>query len=150
MVDLKWDRTNPFIMDVQAESKHVDGYGHVSTHNYVQWMIACAFAHSTALGLSEAVCREMGRGMAAVHFEVDLVGSAYQGNPLKVATWISKSDGRLRLSRHCQIIHAETALTLARGDFDFVCTNLDNGRPVRMPSKFLETYVVNSIEIPNC
>ncbi|MCY4263830.1 MAG: thioesterase [Gammaproteobacteria bacterium] len=148
MAKLVWDRTNPFIIEVQAEARHMDGYGHVSTHNFVQWMIECAFAHSSALGLSEVSCRDMARGMVVIHFEVNLVGSAYEGNPLKVSTWISKSDGKLRLARHCQIIHAETGRTLARGDFDFVCTNLDNGRPVRMPPKFLETYVVNSQEHP--
>ncbi len=147
MTDSPWDRTNPFTIDVRADAKHVDGYGHVSTHNYVQWMIDCAFAHSTALGLPETTCREMARGMAAVHFDVDLVGSAYEGDLLKVSTWISKSDGKLRLSRHCQIIHAETGRTLARGDFDFVCTNLDNGRPVKMPPRFTETYVITSEEI---
>lgn len=144
MTDSPWDRTNPFIIDVTAEAKHVDGYGHVSTHNYVQWMIDCAFAHSTALGLSETTCREMARGMAAVHFDVDLVGSAYEGDSLQVSTWISKSDGKLRLGRHCQIIHADTGRTLARGDFDFVCTNLDNGRPVKMPEIFRNTYRVES------
>lgn len=142
--ELSWDRTNPFTIDVMAEEKHVDGYGHVSTHNYVQWMIDCAFAHSTALGLPESRCRELSRGMAAVHFDVDLVGSAYAGDVLQAATWISKSDGKLRLSRHCQIMQVESNRTLARGDFDFVCTNLENGRPVRMPPEFIDTYVVES------
>lgn len=107
-------------------------------------MIDCAFAHSTALGLPESKCRELSRGMAAVHFDIDLVGSAYAGDELQVSTWISKSDGKLRLGRHCQIIHVASDRTLARGDFDFVCTNLDNGRPVRMPAEFIETYKVES------
>ena len=144
---LLWDRTEPFIIDVVAQASHVDGYGHVSTHNFVQWMIDCAFAHSTALGLPESKCREMARGMAAVHFEIDLIGSAYEGDQLQVATWISKSDGKLRLSRHCQIIGKETGQTLARGDYDFVCTNLDSGRPVRMPAEFLNAYVVCSEDV---
>lgn len=142
-----WDRTNPFVIDVVAESRDVDGYGHVSTHNYVRWMIDCAFAHSTALGLPESKCRELARGMAAVHADLDLVGSAYEGDTLKVATWIIKSDHKLRLGRHCQIIHANQGKTLARADFDFVCTNLETGKPVRMPEEFKQTYVVESEEI---
>lgn len=145
--DPNWDRTNPFVIDVKADACHVDGYGHVSTHNYVAWMIDCAFAHSTALGLPESKCRELSRGMAAVHLDLDLLGSAYQGDALKVATWIVKSDGKLRLGRHCQIIHVATGKTLARGDFDFVCTNLENGRPVRMPAEFQQIYVIESEEI---
>ncbi len=142
-----WDRTNPFTIDVLAGDQHVDGYGHVSTHNYVQWMIDCAFAHSTALGLPESRCRELSRGMAAVHLNVALVGSAYAGDQLQVSTWINKSDGKFRLSRHCQIIHVASDRTLARGGFDFVCINLDNGKPVRMPPEFIDTYKVESEEI---
>ena len=121
----------------------------MSTHNYVRWMIDCAFDHSTALGLPESKCRELARGMAAVHVSLDLLGSAYEGDSLKVATWISKSDGKIRLARHCQIIHGDTGKTLARADFDFVCTNLESGRPVRMPEIFRQTYVVESEETPS-
>ena len=140
--DQPWDQAGPFVISVQAAAQHVDGYGHVSTHNYVQWMIDCAFAHSAALGLSAAVCRQLARGMAAVRLQVELLGSAYEGDALKVATWISKTDGRLRLARHFQIIHAASGKTLARGDCDFVCTNLDSGRPVRMPPAFITAYRV--------
>jgi len=145
-MDLSWDRTNPFVIDVLAQAGHVDGYGHVSTHNYVAWMIECAFAHSTALGLPESKCREISRGMAAVHLDLDLLGSAYEGDALKVATWIIKSDGKLRLGRHCQIIQPGNGKPLARADIDFVCTNLDNGRPTRMPTEFQQTYVIASEE----
>lgn len=143
-MDIDWDRTRPFTIDVRAASQHIDGYGHVSTHNYIAWMIDCAFAHSTALGLPEVACREMARGMAAVHLDIDLVGAAYEGDALRVATWISHNDGRLRLSRHMQIIHLESGRTLARADIDFVCTNLDSGKPVRLPAKFKEVYQVTS------
>ena len=144
MNDFVWDRTNPFTIDILVEDKHVDGYGHVSTHNYVQWMIDCAFAHSTELGLPESRCRELARGMAVVHIDTNLLGSAYAGDQLQTSTWISKSDGKLRLSRHFQIVHVQSEKTLARGDFDFVCTNLDNGRPVKMPPEFIDTYKVVS------
>jgi len=141
---LAWDRTNPFVIDVAVTTATVDGYGHVSTPNYVQWMIDCAFDHSTAVRLPEAVCKKIARGMAAVRFDIELLGSAYAGDRLKVSTWIVKSDGRLRLSRQFQIINAGTGSTLARGNFDFVCTNLETGRPVRLPPIFCERYIVES------
>ena len=139
-----WERTNPFVIDVTVTTANVDGYGHVSTHNYVQWMIDCAFDHAASVGLPESACREMARGMAAVRFDVDLMGSAYEEDRLQVATWIIKSDAKLRLSRQFQIIDVASAKTLARGIFDFVCTNLDTGRPVRLPAIFLERYIVAS------
>ena len=90
-----WDRTHPFVIPVTASARHVDGYGHVSTHNYVQWMIDCAFAHSASLGLDELTCKTMARGMAAISFDVQLLGSAYEGDELEVATWIVDPDGRI-------------------------------------------------------
>lgn len=149
MSAISWDRNKPFVIDVQVVASHIDGYGHVSTHNYVQWMIDCAFAHSSALGLSEARCREMGRGMAAVDLQIKLLGAAYEGEQLQVATWIVQADGKLRLSRQFQIVNVQTQKTLTRGHCDFVCTNLENGRPVRMPQEFLDTYRVVSAENPS-
>ena len=99
------DRTHPFVIPVTASARHVDGYGHVSTHNYVQWMIDCAFAHSASLGLDEVTCKTMARGMAAISFDVQLLGSAYEGDELEVATWIVDPDGRIRLARKFQILH---------------------------------------------
>ena len=142
--ELAWERTNPFVIEVTVTAANVDGYGHVSTHNYVQWMIDCAFDHAASAGLPESTCRELARGMAAVRFDVDLLAAAYEEDRLKVATWIIKSDGKLRLSRQFQIINVATHKTLAHGNFDFVCTNLDTGRPVRLPPIFLERFIVAS------
>ena len=144
MDSIDWDRTDPFVIDVTVEEQHIDGYGHVSTPHYVQWMIDCAFQHSTALGLPESACREMNRGMAAVDFEVKLLGSAYLGDRIRVATWISRNDGKLRLSRHMQVVDSETGRTLARAEFHFVCTNLETGKPVRLPELFRQVYAVES------
>lgn len=148
MPELNWDRSNPFIIAIKVNQSNIDGYGHVSTHNYVQWMIDCAFAHSTELGLPESRCVELGRGMAAVNLQVKLQGAAYEGEHLQVATWIVASDGRLRLSREFQVINQDSGKTLTRGRCDFVCTNLENGKPVRMPPEFLDSYRVASAEIP--
>ena len=107
-------------------------------------MIDCAFAHSASLGLDEVTCKNMARGMAAISFDVQLLGSAYEGDELEVATWIVDPDGRIRLARKFQILHPESGRTLARGHFKFVCTNLDTGKAVRMPQIFRETYVMVS------
>ncbi len=149
MTDLQWDRTNPFIIEVKVTGDCVDGYGHVSNHHFVRWMTDCAFAHSVAVGLPESTCREMGRGMAVRDIRVHLSGSAYAGDSLQVANWISKSDRKLRASRQFQIINVASGKTLARGEVDFVCTNLDNGRPVKMPEIFASSYVVESSPIEN-
>ncbi|MBT8148101.1 MAG: thioesterase family protein, partial [Gammaproteobacteria bacterium] len=136
MAELLWDRTNPFVIKIVVTRDCVDGYGHVSNYHFIRWMTECAFAHSAAVDLPESLCREMGRGMAVRDIKVHLSGSAYEGDRLQVANWISKSDGKLRASRQFQIINELSGKTLARAEIDFVCTNLDNGRPVKMPDVF--------------
>lgn len=144
MAKLEWDRTNPFVIDVSVGPERVDGYGHVSNHHFIAWLTDCMFAHSAAVGLPDDICVEMERGMAVRDIRVELLGAAYQGDQLKVANWIVRSDRKLRASRQFQIINIDSGKTLLRGEMDFVCTNLANGKPVKMPAEFASCYIVES------
>ena len=146
MNDFVWDRTNPFIIDVTVGSDRIDGYGHVSNHFYLAWMTDCMFAHSAAVGLPDDICMEMQRGMAVKQIRADLLGPSYDGDKLKVANWIVANDGKLRASRFFQIVSCASRKTLVRAEMDFVCTNLSNGRPVKMPPIFAEKYCIESNE----
>ena len=146
MNDFVWDRTNPFIIDVTVGSDRIDGYGHVSNHFYITWMTDCMFAHSAAVGLPDDICMEMQRGMAVKQIRADLLGPSYDGDKLKVANWIVANDGKLRASRFFQIVSCASRKTLVRAEMDFVCTNLSNGRPVKMPPIFAEKYCIESNE----
>ena len=146
MNDFVWDRTNPFIIDVTVGSDRIDGYGHVSNHFYLAWMTDCMFAHSAAVGLPDDICMEMQRGMAVKEIRADLLGPSYDGDKLKVANWIVANDGKLRASRFFQIVSCASRKTLVRAEMDFVCTNLSNGRPVKMPPIFAEKYCIESNE----
>ena len=146
MNDFVWDRTNPFIIDVTVGSDRIDGYGHVSNHFYLACMTDCMFAHSAAVGLPDDICMEMQRGMAVKQIRADLLGPSYDGDKLKVANWIVANDGKLRASRFFQIVSCASRKTLVRAEMDFVCTNLSNGRPVKMPPIFAEKYCIESNE----
>jgi len=141
---LNWDRTKPFTIDMIVGSSHIDGYGHVSNHFYITWMTDCMFAHSADVGLSEEICVEMNRGMAVKEMNVSLQASAYEGDHLIIGNWIIASDGKLRASRQFQVMNSKTGSTLARAKMEFVCTNLETGRPVKMPKVFAEKYAVES------
>lgn len=139
---LEWDLPRPFVIDVTVTPDRVDDYGHVSTNHFIEYLTDCAFAHSAAVGLPAATCMKMERGMVVRDIRVSLLGPAYAGDKLQVANWISKVDAKLRASRQFQIINIESAKTLLRGEIDFICTNLKNGRPTRMPKLFVERYVL--------
>ncbi|MDA1074228.1 MAG: thioesterase family protein [Proteobacteria bacterium] len=137
-----WDRPDPFTIAVSAEPQHIDSYGHVNNVVYIQWLTDCAWAHSAAVGLPEHQCVELRRGMAVRKIAVEMLAAAYAGDQLTVANWITSSDGRLRATRTYQIVNLATGVTHLRGHVDFVCVNLTNGRPVRMPPEFLTRYAV--------
>ncbi len=141
---MDWDRTNPFTIDAIVRSDRIDGYGHVSNHFYIAWMTDCMFAHSAAVGLTDEICEEMKRGMAVREMRADFLGSAYEGDKLVIGNWITSSDGKLRASRQFQILNSGSGDTLVRAQMDFVCTNLENGKPVKMPKIFIERYCVES------
>lgn len=149
MESINWARTKPFVIDVTVGREHIDGYGHVSNHFYNAWMTDCMFAHSAAVGLTEAVCLAMKRGMAVRTTRAELLRSAYAGDQLKVGNWLIANDGKLRATRQFQIVNSVSGETLVRAEVAFVCTNLESGRPVKMPDLFVEGYCVDSVVLDN-
>jgi acyl-CoA thioester hydrolase len=138
-----WDHPEVFCIPVAVTEGDIDSYGHVNNAVYLRWLTACAWAHSAAVGLPEAACVELRRGMAVRSIHLDLLAAAYLGDELLVGDWVSAIDGRLRATRTYQIVNPTSGATLLRGHIDYVCINLDNGRPVRMPPVFLERYTVS-------
>jgi acyl-CoA thioester hydrolase len=91
-----------------------------------------------------AQCLSMRRGMAAQRIEIDYLRAALRGDRIQAATWIVSADGRLRAERRFQIKRMADGATLARARVDYVCINLDSGRPVRMPELFARAYVATN------
>ena len=144
MVDTQqlWDFPAVFAITVQAKKDDIDAFGHVNNVVYLRWLTECAWAHSAAVGLAEEKCVSLRRGMAVRAIHVEFLASAYEGEELLVGNWVSKKD-RLRATRQYQIINPTTGTTLLRGHLDFVCVNLDSGRPTRMPAEFVDRYQVS-------
>ena len=118
----------------------MDSYGHVNNAVYLRWLEQCAWAHSAAVGLPESRCIVMRRGMAVRSLRLDYLAACYAGDEILVGNWICRSDGRLRVSRRYQLINTTKDTTVMRGEVDFVCLNLENGRPVRLPPEFKDAY----------
>ncbi len=118
----------------------IDDYQHVNNAAYVRWLDRCAWAHSTALGISIEDCKRMDRGMAVLRSQLDYLAPAFLDEGITVATWITQSDRKLRCSRRFQIVATDTGKTLVRATIDYVCLMLSTGRPVRMPPEFIERY----------
>ncbi|MEM7002872.1 MAG: thioesterase family protein [Pseudomonadota bacterium] len=134
-----WDHDNPFIHPVTVVSSDIDSFDHVNNTVYLRWLTECAWAHSAAVGLPETTCVQMRRGMAVRTINVEILASAYLHDELLVGNWLTNKT-RLKATRVYQIINRNNDQTLLRGQVDFVCVDLDSGRPARMPPEFIAGY----------
>ena len=138
----QWDLPDPFIIEHTAEGAEVDGYGHINNSVYVQWMDRCVWNHCDAVGMSFEFCRELGKGFAAIRHEIDYLKASYAGDQVLIANWVTFNDQKLRAERQFQIIKIEGWTTLLRAKSKYVCTDLNSGRPCRMPAQFKTNFAV--------
>lgn len=137
---MNWDLDKPFIVDIEVGAQDIDGLGHANNAVYVSWMERCAWQHSQSLGLDLVEYRRLDRAMAVVRHEIDYLASAYEGERLRIGTWIVESDHKLKMLRRFQLVRADDASTLLRAQTTFVCIELSSGKPKRMPVEFVERY----------
>ena len=140
--DLNWDYPDPYIIEHNATDDEADGYGHINNSVYLQWLDQCVWAHCDAVKMNPSLCRELNRGFAATRHEIDYIASAYPGDRVAVANWVTLNDGRLRAERRFQIIRIEDERTLLKARSYYVCTDLTTGKPVRMPQEFKTGFSV--------
>lgn len=134
--NLNWDYPDPYIIEHTATDDEADGYGHINNSVYLQWLDQCVWAHCYAVNMTPSFCRQLNRGFAAIRHEIDYIASAYPGNRVAIANWVTLNDERLRAERRFQIIRVDDARTLLRARSYYVCTDLTTGRPSRMPEEF--------------
>ena len=142
MRELDWDFPKPYIIEHVASEDEADGYGHVNNSVYLKWLDQCVWAHCDAVNMTPSFCRKLNRGFAAVRHEIDYITSAYPGDSLAIANWVTFNDQRLRAERRFPIIRAKDRRRLLRARSYYVCTDLTTGRPTRMPAEFKSGFQV--------
>ena len=141
-LELSWDYPQPHFIEHTATASEADGYGHINNSVYVAWLDQCVWDHCNAIAMPPEKCRELNRGFAAVRHEIDYLASAYPDDKVAIANWVTLNDGRLRAERRFQIIRVADNKTLLRARSYYICTNLSNGRPARMPDTFKTCFAV--------
>ncbi|MEQ3636233.1 MAG: acyl-CoA thioesterase [Thalassolituus sp.] len=133
-------------LTVTVPAEAIDVMGHVNNTEYLRFMEQIAWHHTTELGLGWDLYQRLNRGMVARHTEVDYLAPAFEGENLRIGTWIVQNDGRISITRRYQIVRESDSLTLLRGRTRWVCVALDSGKPRRMPVEFLQGYKVTADE----
>ena len=136
-----WDLPEPFAVSIDVVPDDIDSYGHVNNAVYVRWLDQVAGAHSDHLGLPQARYQALRRGMAVWRTQLHYIAPALPGDRVTVATWITFGDARLRVDRRFQIRRERDGRDLLRGLIHYVCIDLDDGRPRRMPGEFARQFV---------
>jgi acyl-CoA thioester hydrolase len=143
---VQWDFPEPFTLRLQVVPEEIDEYEHVNNAAYVRWLDRCAWAHSTALGISVDDCKRIDRGMAVLRSQLEYLAPAFVGDAITVATWILRNDEKLRVTRKFQVIGERVGKTLMRASIEYVCLVLSSGRPARMPPDFIRCYRARATE----
>ena len=133
----------PYVMRHVVVRAEIDEYRHVNNAVYLTWLDRTAWSHSAELGLPLEHCLRLKRGMAVRHTRVDYLQAARDGDAIAIATWIVASDGRLRCTRRFEIVRDSDSTRLLEAEIDYVCLNLETGRPTRFPAEFMARYRVD-------
>jgi len=141
---IKWDYPEPFVIHHCAQASEADGYGHINNSVYLSWLDRCVWEHCEKIGLGPKFCRSIDRGMAVSRHQIDYLSSAYPGDEVMIANWVTFNDARLRCERKFQIVRINDGATLLRAHSFYISTRLSSGRPCRMPTDFIEGFAAIS------
>ncbi len=137
---INWDHPQPFVMTESVLPEHIDALAHTNNAQYVNWCMAAAWAHTTALGLGADSYQRLDRAMALTRAEYDYLKATHVGDTLLVGTWITDWDRRLTMNREVQMVESASGTTVLRARLQFVCIEISSGKPRRPPAEFVARY----------
>lgn len=135
-----WDQPDPFVIEVVVSAEQIDDLGHTNNLHYLDWLQRCAWQHSLSRGFGPEQMVRLGNAMAVHETHMRYLAATFEGERLLVGDWITACDGRLRATRSFQIIRASDLAVVMRASIDYVCINIDSGKPTRMPTEFVAAY----------
>jgi acyl-CoA thioester hydrolase len=137
---LPWDIATPHREAVRVGPEHLDQFGHTNNVVYLQWLEKVAWSHSIQLGLGFDAYERLGCGCVARRHEIDYLAPTFAGDELQLGTWVAECDQRLTMWRAYQFIRVADARTVLRARTQWVCVDLQSGKPRRMPPEFIAAY----------
>jgi acyl-CoA thioester hydrolase len=131
-----WDVERPYVERVTVGAEHLDRFGHTNNVVYLSWLEQVAWGHSVSLGLDFDAYERIGAGCVARRHELDYLAPTFAGDRLWLATWVHENDFRLSMWRRYQIVRESDRRTVLRGQTQWVCVDMQSGKPRRMPAEF--------------
>lgn len=137
---LPWTPAPQATLAWTVSAEQTDRFLHTNNTEYVRAMERCAWVHTEALGLGFDAYERLGVGCVVRRHEIDYLAATLLGDELVVGTWVAENDGRLTMTRGFQIWRPGDRRLVLRAMTTFVCVDLSNGKPRRMPPEFVAGY----------
>lgn len=139
-VEVNWDRPNPFVVFHEVGDADIDELGHTNNVCYLGWLERCAWGHSAAVGYDVDNMLAINHAMVVRDTRMQYLLATFAGDRLHIGDWIVDCDRKLRATRAFQIVREQDSKTVMRAEIDYVCINIETGRPSRMPPEFVAAY----------
>ncbi|MDX1351909.1 MAG: acyl-CoA thioesterase [Thiomicrorhabdus sp.] len=143
MTQLNWQYPDPFIFNYTVTDDDLDFLGHVNNKSYLAWMEQVAWQHAKSVGITHEKQRQLNRIMAVYENCMQYHASCYLGDELLIATWVGKQKGCCLRQRHFQIIRQSDQKTVFTAQATYVCIDLTDHKPKKIPKEFIQPYQGN-------
>ncbi|MGI9323919.1 MAG: acyl-CoA thioesterase [Pseudomonadales bacterium] len=135
-----WDHPDPFVIEITVKPEWIDALGHTNNLYYLDWLQRCAWQHSKHRGFGEQQMVELGKAMAVRETHMRYLRATFAGDQLLVGDWMTACDAKLRATRNFQILRPADRSVIMRAQIDYVCINIESGKPTRMTAEFIRAY----------
>lgn len=128
--------------NITVSEENIDAIGHVNNVQYIQWMQDAAIQHSNNTGCTKLTEVEGAAWVVRTH-NIEYFRPAYANDQITVLTWVSNFR-KVRSLRKYKFIRDSDEAILAKGETDWVFVDVNNGKPLRIPSDVMNTFTLVS------
>ncbi len=129
----------------RVEWRDLDQVQHVNNANYLAYIEECNVGAAAAYGWSMGRIMEQGVAIVARRYRIEYREPAVMDDELEVTSYLSDVK-RATAVRHNEVRRVRDGALLARSYALWVFVELSSGRPIRIPTNFLDTFRPNIAE----
>jgi acyl-CoA thioester hydrolase len=132
-----------FRRELVLEPRHIDALGHVNNLAWIRLTLELADAHASALGVGFEALRARGFVWVVRHQDLHYERSAFLGERIRAATWVSELRGARSL-RHARLRNERGELVFA-ANTESAFVGVEKLRARRAPADVLAAFDLVSL-----
>ncbi|NNJ82749.1 MAG: acyl-CoA thioesterase [Flavobacteriaceae bacterium] len=128
-----------YSFELTVPSSAIDERDHVNNLAYLQWCLDAAEQHWKRNATSEILKKYV---WYVLRHEIDYKASAFEGEILKVVTWVEHSEG-VKSKRCYRITRPCDSKLIVEASTNWCLLNASNLRPIKIPSELVNLFQEN-------